>query len=135
MKQYQLPLPILLSEHIWIQSVLERSLLRFPELKSFDAEELRRFVIFWDNIFVRWIGGFYHVFGIGVEHRPEDKEHPIHFYHLPPHFKCFSGYGDVKLPAPLSSLELKPERVKELIDTHGPVGVVKEYLVFRTGTS
>lgn len=127
-KYQQLPVPE--PEYMWIQSALKRDLLRFPELESCEAEELSWLVVHWDDIFVRWLQRFYRPVGIEVEHKPEDKKYPVHFRPLPNEFRRLAGY-DVGPPGSLSSFELKPERVKELIDTYGREGVVKEYLVKR----
>lgn len=110
-------------EYVWIQSSLKRDLFRFPELESFKDDELRRLVIHWDDIFVRWLQRFYRPIGIEVEHEPENQAAPIKFLRLPGH--------DVKLPKPLGLLELKYEQVRDLVDTYGREGVVTQYLVGR----
>ena len=129
MVQYQ-GLQVPDQEYTWIQSSLKRDLLRFPELDSFDDGEVRRLVIHWDDIFVRWLQRFYRPVGIEVKHEPEDKAYPVHFYSLPKQFERLSGYY-VEPPSSLSSFELRSGRVKKLIVTYGREGVVKEYLVRR----
>jgi len=108
---------------VWIQSSLKRDLIRFPKLESFEDEELRRLVIHWDDIFVRWLQKFYRPIGIEVEHELENQAAPIKFRSLP--------NQDVELPKDLGPYVLKQDQVRDLVNTYGREGVVNQYLVRR----
>ncbi|MFX0116645.1 MAG: hypothetical protein ACFFB3_19000 [Candidatus Hodarchaeota archaeon] len=111
-------------EYEWIQSSLKRDLLRFPELEEFNADELRRLIIHWDDILVRWLQKFYRPMGIEVEHLPQDQEYPIRFSALP-------NMIELKLPKSLGAFKFTPAQVQDLVNTHGREGVAKQYLMGR----
>lgn len=115
-KKFQIPD----KEYRWILSVLKRSLLRFPELESFDDDELRKLIIFWDDIFTRWLQKFYWPLGIEVGHKPESKTKPIIFRKL---------LGQkVKAPNPLRLYKIKSNQLRNIIDTYGREGLINDYL-------
>lgn len=127
-------LQILDEEYEWIKAVLNRSLLRsrFPELTSLDdnelREELRKLIIQWDGIFVRWLRRMYRPVGIEVEYEPEKNQvYPITFQSLPESFPRLPGY-DVKLPSPLGPVEITRDQLQNIINGGGCEGLVNYYL-------
>lgn len=108
------------------------SLTRFPDLESFNNDELRRLVILWDDIFTRWLQELYRPIGIEAEHDLEDEDHPIKFKKIKPAMSHFlrnkshvlMRHDGIEPPHSLGRYTLTEDQVRTL----GTEGIVTAYL-------
>jgi hypothetical protein len=100
--------------------ILGRDLNRYPDIESFNENDVRKLVDHLDGILVRWIRTFSRSLGIEVIHQPTES-YPIKFEILPLIKKKISVKN-------LSKFCLSPHQLKELFLEKGQENITYHFL-------
>lgn len=103
-----------------ILNILGRDLNRYPDIESFNENEVQKLVDHLDGILVRWIRTFSRSLGIEVIHQPTES-YPIKFEILPLIKKKLSVKN-------LSKFRLSPQGLKELFLERGQENIAYYFL-------